>query len=112
MSATPAISASGWRTPLLVILAGCTIALLNFGVRSGFGLFLEPISIANGWGREVFAFGIAIQTVLWGFGQPFAGAQPQSTWSARSAARTNEVDYSEHRHTIAAEEGPEGEVIN
>lgn len=72
-----------WRTPLLVILAGCTIALLNFGVRSGFGLFLEPISAANGWGREVFAFGIAIQTVLWGFGQPFAGALADRYGSAR-----------------------------
>jgi MFS family permease len=90
MSASPAASAPGptlgWRTPLLVILAGCTIALLNFGVRSGFGLFLEPISIANGWGREVFAFGIAIQTVLWGFGQPFAGAIADRYGSARVLA--------------------------
>lgn len=72
MTLSPA--ALGWRTPLVVILAGCTIALLNFGVRSGFGLFMEPISSANGWGREVFALAIAVQTVLWGFGQPFAGA--------------------------------------
>ena len=75
-----------WRTPLLVILAGCTIALLNFGTRSGFGLFLEPISLANGWGREVFALGIAIQTVLWGFGQPFAGAIADRYGSGRVLA--------------------------
>ncbi|WP_374634675.1 MFS transporter [Ferrovibrio sp.] len=76
----------GWRTPLLVILAGCTIALLNFGVRSGFGLFLEPISTANGWGREVFALAIAIQTVLWGLGQPFAGAFADKYGSGRVLA--------------------------
>lgn len=75
-----------WRTPLLIILAGCTIALLNFGVRSGFGLFLEPISAANGWGREVFAMGIAIQTVLWGLGQPFAGAFADRYGSGRVLA--------------------------
>lgn len=71
---TPSLAAPTWRTPMLVIIVGCVIALLNFGVRSGFGLFLEPISAANGWGREIFAFAIALQTVLWGFGQPFAGA--------------------------------------
>lgn len=84
--AAPAAPALTWRTPLLVIIAGCTIALLNFGVRSGFGLFLEPISAANGWGREVFAFAIAIQTVLWGFGQPFAGAMADRYGSGRVLA--------------------------
>ncbi|MBP6819148.1 MAG: MFS transporter [Ferrovibrio sp.] len=78
--------AFGWRTPLVVIVAGCTIALLNFGVRSGFGLFMEPISVANGWGREVFAFAIGVQTVLWGFGQPFAGAFADRYGSGRVLA--------------------------
>ena len=63
-----------WRTPTLVISAGCMIAMLTFGVRSGFGLFLEPMSSDLGWGREVFALAIAIQNLLWGLGQPFAGA--------------------------------------
>ncbi len=84
--ASSAQTALTWRTPLLVIIVGCTIALLNFGVRSGFGLFLEPISAANGWGREVFAFAIAIQTVLWGFGQPFAGAIADRYGSGRVLA--------------------------
>lgn len=84
-SAAPAPALS-WRTPLLVIIVGCTIALLNFGVRSGFGLFLEPISAANGWGREIFAFAIAIQTVLWGAGQPFAGAIADRYGSGRVLA--------------------------
>jgi len=63
-----------WRLPAFVIAAGCLIALLNFGVRSGFGLFLEPISSTYGWGREIFALTIGIQTILWGAAQPFAGA--------------------------------------
>jgi len=63
-----------WRTPALVISAGCMIAMLTFGIRSGFGLFLEPMSTDLGWGREVFALAIAIQNLLWGLGQPFAGA--------------------------------------
>jgi len=59
--------------PGLVVLCGCAIALLTFGVRASFGLFTEPISVARGWEREVFALAIAVQNLLWGLGQPVAG---------------------------------------
>ena len=61
-----------WRTPLLVIAAGCLIALLGFGARSAYGLLLEPMTSARGWGRETFAFALAVQNLVWGFGVPFA----------------------------------------
>src|SRR3954462_1920759 len=64
----------GWRTPLVIILCGCLISLLGFGPRSSFGFFLTPMSAANGWGRDVFALAFALQNLLWGIGQPFAGA--------------------------------------
>ena len=67
-------AASSWRTPLLVILAGCLIAMVGFGVRSIFGLFLEPMTVAKGWDRETFALAMAIQNLLWGLGVPVAGA--------------------------------------
>lgn len=63
-----------WRTPAVVLLCGCLIALLGFGPRSAFGFFLTPMSNANGWGRDVFALAFAIQNLLWGIGQPVAGA--------------------------------------
>src|ERR1051325_6797779 len=66
--------AIGWRTPLVIILCGCLISLLGFGPRSAFGFFLTPMSQANGWGRDVFALAFALQNLLWGLGQPFAGA--------------------------------------
>src|ERR1043165_1711560 len=69
-----AARALGWRTPLIIILCGCLISLLGFGPRSSFGFFLTPMSQANGWGRDVFALAFALQNLLWGIGQPFAGA--------------------------------------
>jgi MFS family permease len=63
-----------WRTPTVIILCGCLIALLGFGPRSSFGLFLTPMSAENGWSRDVFALAFALQNLLWGIGQPFAGA--------------------------------------
>jgi predicted MFS family arabinose efflux permease len=46
---------------------------LAMGARHGFGLFLQPMSAAHGWGREVFAFALALQNLMWGAAQPFAG---------------------------------------
>ncbi|MGH6788811.1 MAG: MFS transporter, partial [Pseudolabrys sp.] len=64
----------GWRTPAVIIICGCLIAMLSFGPRSAIGFFLTPLSQANHWGRDVFALAIAVQNLLWGVGQPFAGA--------------------------------------
>src|ERR1041384_7890613 len=63
-----------WRTPAVIILCGCLISLIGFGPRSAFGFFLTPMSAANGWGRDVFALAFALQNLLWGVAQPFAGA--------------------------------------
>ena len=57
-----------------MIAAGCLIALVTYGLRTSFGLFIEPLSVLRGWDRETFAFAIALQNLLWGVGQPFAGA--------------------------------------
>jgi MFS family permease len=60
--------------PELIILCGCLIGLLTFGPRSSIGLFQLPMTAEFGWGRDIFSFSIAIQNLLWGVGQPFAGA--------------------------------------
>src|SRR6516225_8709882 len=65
---------TSWRTPALVIGFGSLIALIAFGPRSTLGFFLTPLSTANHWGRDVFAFALAIQNLLWGVAQPIAGA--------------------------------------
>jgi MFS family permease len=62
-----------WRTPLVVIGCGSVIAMLSFGPRSAVGQFLTPMSLEYGWGRETFSFALAIQNLLWGAFQPFAG---------------------------------------
>jgi len=62
-----------WRTPAVVAVFGCLVAMISFGPRSSLGFFLTPLSETNHWGRDVFAFAVAIQNLLWGIGQPFAG---------------------------------------
>ena len=55
-----------WRTPLVVLICGCIIMTISFGIRAGFGLFLQPMALEYGWGREVFSFSIALQNLMWG----------------------------------------------
>jgi len=69
-----ALSRHPGLAPLLIIIAGCIIAMLTFGPRSVFGLFLVPMSQDFGWGRDVFSLAVALQNLLWGLGSPFAGA--------------------------------------
>ncbi len=66
-------SSSWWYTPAFVILAGCIISLLGFGIRSSLGLFLDPMTQVHGWSRETYSLAMAIQNLLWGLGLPLAG---------------------------------------
>ena len=68
------IRSPAWKSPAAVIIAGCLIGMIGFGIRSIFGLFLTPMTLAQDWTRETFALALAIQNLLWGIGLPFAGA--------------------------------------
>jgi len=56
-----------------VLACGAAIVTLSMGIRHGFGLWLQPITQAQGWGRQEFAFAMAIQNLSWGFMGIFAG---------------------------------------
>jgi MFS family permease len=58
---------------LQVLVCGAAIVTLSMGVRHGFGLWLQPITQANGWTRETFSFAMAIQNLAWGIFGIFAG---------------------------------------
>ncbi len=61
------------RSSLGVMVCGTSILALAIGIRLRFGLFLQPMSQTLGWGRETFAFAIALQNILWGLTQPLMG---------------------------------------
>ncbi len=82
-STTPNPVDPGWRTPLLVLIAGCLIAMFGFGIRATLGLFLEPMTVERGWSRESFGMALALQNLFWGIGLPIAGALADKYGSAR-----------------------------
>lgn len=59
--------------PWLVMLSGAAILCLTVGMSRSYGLFLKPITADLGITRNVFALAIAVQNLLWGLAQPFAG---------------------------------------
>ena len=56
-----------------VLVCGAAIVTLSMGVRHGFGLWLQPITQAQGWTRETFSFALAVQNLSWGVFGIFAG---------------------------------------
>ncbi|MCP4188194.1 MAG: MFS transporter [Gammaproteobacteria bacterium] len=58
----------------LAIIMACILLMVNFGLRSSMGFFMKPISETFGYGREIFAFSLALQNLFWGLFQPIAGA--------------------------------------
>ena len=80
MSATDTAKANpsaGAAAPKLslkqVLICGALIVTLSMGIRHGFGLWLQPITVERGWTRETFAFALAVQNIAWGLAGPLAG---------------------------------------
>lgn len=72
-----------WQSVPFIITCGCLIGLLSFGPRAALGLFLTPVTEAREWSRETFALALAIQNLIWGFGQPIAGMLADKFGTAR-----------------------------
>ena len=56
-----------------VLICGAMVVTLSMGIRHGFGLWLQPITMERGWTRETFALAIAVQNIAWGLAGPVAG---------------------------------------
>ena len=67
-------SAAASRKAWITVFCASMILTLSMGVRQGFGLFLQPVSVDLGIGREAFGLAVALQNLLWGVAQPFVGA--------------------------------------
>jgi MFS family permease len=74
------------RSLVVALACGAAILGVSVGLRQGLGLFLEPISLDLGLGREAFAFAIGLMNLVWGLLAPFAGALADRHGAARVIA--------------------------
>src|SRR3954468_7611811 len=62
-----------WRQRWLIVVAAGAVMGTALGIRHVQGLFLQPVTLDQGWSREVFGFTLAMQNLVWGLAQPFTG---------------------------------------
>lgn len=67
------LTSGKWHGAAVALVCGSLILFFSLGIRHTFGLFLQPVTLGQEWGRETFAFGIALQNLIWGASQPFTG---------------------------------------
>jgi predicted MFS family arabinose efflux permease len=85
MSASSSVPRLSVPLPLIIV-AGCIIAGISFGTRGAFGLFTLPLSEDLGLTRQEWGMAMAVQNLVWGLTQPFAGAMADKYGSARVLA--------------------------
>ncbi|MGX5774139.1 MFS transporter [Methylorubrum zatmanii] len=73
-------------SPLIALACGAVIVTIAMGIRQGFGLFMRPIELELGVGRESFGLAMAVQNLIFGLAQPFVGALADRYGAGRVAA--------------------------
>lgn len=98
-------STTTWRTPLVILIGGGACVLMAMGMRASLGLFLKPMSLDLGWGRETFAFAMALQNLCWGGFQPFAAAAAEK-WGAGRVIAFGGILYGAGLYMMASASDP------
>ena len=62
------------------------MVMIAYGTRQSFGLYMQPMSVDMGWGREVLSVALATQNLLMGAGAAFAGALATRWGAAKTIA--------------------------
>ena len=76
----------------MLVLAGGIVMGIALGIRHVQGLFLLPITLERGWSRETFGLAMAVQNLVWGLAQPFAG-MAADRWGAAKVIAAGIVFY-------------------
>ena len=78
--------ARAWRTVAVILVCGSLISIICNGMRATSGLYLQPMTMAQGWSRETFSLAIALQNLFWGLASPFFGAVADRYGAGRTLA--------------------------
>lgn len=75
-----------WRRPVFILLSCIVMVMIAYGTRQSFGLFMRPMSLDMGWGREVLSLALAVQNLIMGAAAAFAGALATRWGAAKTIA--------------------------
>ncbi|WP_299450589.1 MFS transporter [uncultured Pigmentiphaga sp.] len=83
MSSSPNHSPSSVSVDRVVVYASFVL-LFSMGARATFGLLMQPMGLAHGWGRDVFSLAFAIQNLVWGLSAILMGSVADKWGSGRT----------------------------
>ena len=75
-----------WRRPVFILISCIIMVMIAYGTRQSFGLYMQPMSVDMGWGREALSVALATQNLLMGAGAAFAGALATRWGAAKTIA--------------------------
>ncbi|MEC9184574.1 MAG: MFS transporter, partial [Pseudomonadota bacterium] len=75
-----------WRRPVFILISCIVMVMIAYGTRQSFGLYMQPMSVDMGWGREALSVALATQNLLMGAGAAFAGALATRWGAAKTIA--------------------------
>ena len=75
-----------WHRPVFILISCIVMVMIAYGTRQSFGLYMQPMSVDMGWGREVLSVALATQNLLMGAGAAFAGALATRWGAAKTIA--------------------------
>ena len=93
--------------PAFVLLCGTLIVFVSLGIRNSFGVFLRPVSLDLGWGREALSLALATQALLVGAAAPLAGMLAHR-WGAPRIIMIGGLLFSSGVFLMARSTTPEG----
>ncbi|OVZ57482.1 MFS transporter [Pigmentiphaga sp. NML080357] len=67
-----------------IVVCASLVLLFAMGVRATFGLFMQPMGLVHGWGRDVFSLAFAIQNLVWGVAAILMGSVADKWGSGRT----------------------------
>lgn len=100
-----------WQRPVFVLLCGVLIVFTSLGIRNSFGLFMRPVSVDMGWGREALSLALATQALLVGAAAPFAGMLADR-WGAPKVMMAGGALFSCSVLLMAQSTTPEGMFVS
>ena len=74
------------RPAWVVVASACLIVGLSMSLRQVLGLYLRPVTMDLGLGREPFSNALALANLVWGFGAVLFGYWSDKYGAGRSAA--------------------------
>ena len=82
-TAVPQTATDNRRRFLIIVITGSIVASITLGVRATMGLYIEPIEETLAVSTATLGFTFALQNLMWGLGQPIAGALADRFGTAR-----------------------------